>query len=115
MKYVLLIGICLTAGISLATTPAESSKVFNVTRTTIELYTRHCASCHGKDGRAKTTKSRLRYHARDLTNATWQEKVTDERIFNSIMNGKGKMPSYAKKLSEREVESLVIYVRAFRG
>ncbi len=77
------------------------------------LYTKQCASCHGKDGRSKTIKGRLK-HARDLTVREWQEKVSDERIFNSINNGKGKMPAYAKKLSQEQVESLVTYVRALK-
>ena len=46
-------------------------------------------------------------HARNLTDAEWQDRISEERIFNSIMNGKGKMPSYQKKLSEREIDLLV--------
>jgi mono/diheme cytochrome c family protein len=41
----------------------------------------------------------------------WQVNVSDERLFNSITNGKGKMPSFGKKLSEQEINSLVAYVR----
>ena len=78
-----------------------------------QLYAKHCASCHGRDGRAKTIKGKLK-HARDLSDREWQEKVSDERIFNSIMNGKGKMPSYSRKLSEPEINSLVSYVRGLK-
>jgi mono/diheme cytochrome c family protein len=78
-----------------------------------QLYAKQCASCHGKDGRAKTIKGKLK-HARNLTDAEWQEKVSDERIFNSIMNGKEKMPAFGKKLSQEQIEALVTYVRAFR-
>jgi mono/diheme cytochrome c family protein len=78
-----------------------------------QLYAKTCASCHGNDGRAKTIKGKLK-HARNLTEGEWQEKVSDERIFNSIMNGKGKMPSYAKKLSQEQIESLATYVRALK-
>ena len=53
-----------------------------------ELYAKNCASCHGRDGRAKTFKGKLK-HARDLAGSEWQGRVSDERIFNSIMNGKG--------------------------
>ncbi len=66
-----------------------------------------------KDGRAKTLKGKLK-HARDLTDSEWQGRVSDERLFNSIMNGKGKMPAYGKKLSEQEIDSLATYVRAFK-
>jgi mono/diheme cytochrome c family protein len=75
-----------------------------------ELFAKHCASCHGKDGRAKTFKAKFN-HARDLTDPLWQDEVSDERLFNSIMNGKKKMPAYRKKLSEAQVNSLIAYVR----
>jgi mono/diheme cytochrome c family protein len=78
-----------------------------------QLYAKHCASCHGKDGRAKTIKGKLK-HARNLTDAAWQEKVSDERIFNSIMNGKQKMPAYGKKLSQEQIEALATYVRTLK-
>jgi mono/diheme cytochrome c family protein len=81
------------------------------------LYGRHCASCHGPDGRAKTSKGKFS-HARDLTDARWHEDVTDERIFNSIMNGRnvrGNMPAFSDKLNEKEADSLVSFVRKFKG
>ena len=73
-----------------------------------------CARCHGKDGRAHTMRGRLS-HARDMTNASWQNEVTDERLFNSITKGKGKMPAYGKKLSEDQIDALVRYVRQLKG
>lgn len=89
-----------------------SSDVYNnsTARTAAELYAKRCASCHGKDGRAKTFKAKFN-HARNLADSEWQANVSDERIFNSIMNGKGKMPAHGKKLSEQEIDSLVSYVR----
>lgn len=79
----------------------------------LTIYGKRCASCHGKDGRAKTFKGRLR-SARNLTDPQWQADVSDERIFNSIMNGRGKMPSYGKKLPEADINSLVSYVRGLK-
>ncbi len=78
--------------------------------TAAEIYAKHCASCHGKDGRARTFKAKFN-HARDLTDPLWHDEVSDERLFNSIMNGKKKMPAYRKKLSEAQVNSLIAYVR----
>ena len=82
-----------------------------------QLYRRHCISCHGNDGRAKTSKGKFS-HARDLTDSQWQSDVSDERIFNSIMNGRnvrGNMPAFANKLNEKDVNSLVDYVRQLKG
>jgi len=73
-----------------------------------------CAKCHGRDGRAHTTRGRLS-HARDMTNAAWQNEVSDERLFNSINKGRGKnMPAYGKKLSEDQMDALVRYVRQLK-
>ena len=72
-----------------------------------------CASCHGKDGRAKTMRGKLS-HARNLSDAQWQADVTDERLFNSISNGRNKMPAFKKKLSEAEIDALVSYVRQLK-
>jgi mono/diheme cytochrome c family protein len=82
-------------------------------RTAAESYAKHCASCHGKDGRANTLKAKLK-RARDLTDRAWQDDASDERIFNAIMNGKRKMPGFSKKLSEQETDALVSYVRALK-
>lgn len=79
----------------------------------VAIYGRKCASCHGKDGRADTIKGKLR-SARNLTDPQWQDDVSDERIYNSIMNGRGKMPRYANKLSESDINSLVSYVRSLK-
>ena len=82
-----------------------------------QLYARHCASCHGNDGKSKTSKGKFS-HARDLTDVAWQDDVTDERIFNSIMNGRnvrGNMPAFSDKLNEKEADTLVSYVRKFQG
>jgi cytochrome c oxidase cbb3-type subunit III len=77
------------------------------------LFARNCATCHGKDGQAKTFKAKLN-RARNLTDAGWQASVTDERLFNSITNGRGHMPAWGKKLSEADINSLVAYVRQLK-
>jgi len=76
-------------------------------------YARNCATCHGKDGRSKTVKGKLK-HARDLTDARWQTDATDERIYNAIANGKGRMPAFKGKLTNEQIESLVAYVRGLK-
>jgi len=77
------------------------------------VYNGKCASCHGRDGRARSMHAKHE-HARDLTTAEWQDSVSDERIYNSISNGKGKMPGFRKKLSDAQIDELVNYVRRLR-
>ena len=101
---VLIIGGAKSRNVSASSASAvEASSVFNS----------KCASCHGKDGRARSLHGKHE-HARDLTSAEWQDSVSDERIYNSISNGKGKMPAFKKKLSDSQIDELVNYVRRFR-
>ena len=93
-----------------------SVNAVNNARTAPQLYRRYCVSCHGDDGRAKTSKGKFS-HARDLSDSQWQAEVSDERIFNSIMNGRnvrGNMPAFSKRLSEQEANSLVDFVRRLK-
>ena len=86
-------------------------------RSAPQLYRKYCVSCHGSDGRAKTSKGKFS-HARDLTDAQWHEEASDARIFNSIMNGRnvrGNMPAFSNKIDEKEADSLVNFVRRLRG
>lgn len=90
----------------------------NVTNTAIagdarSVYNSKCASCHGRDGRATSMHARHE-KARDITTGEWQDSVSDERIYNSISNGKGKMPAFKKKLSDSQIDELVNYVRRLR-
>lgn len=77
------------------------------------IYNRQCVSCHGRDGRGRTRKGR-QTHARDMTDGSWQDDVSDERLFNSISNGRNKMPAFRKKISENDIDTLVAHVRRMR-
>lgn len=77
------------------------------------IFNRQCVSCHGHDGRGRTRKGR-QTRARDMTAAEWQDDVSDERLFNSISNGRDKMPAFRTKISENDIDALVAYVRRLR-
>ena len=101
---------------SLSGVSATSEHSANYARPATQLYRRYCVSCHGTDGKAKTSKGKYS-HARDLTESDWQDDVSDERIFNSIRNGhnqRGNMPPFGHKLSEPEINSLVTFVRKMK-
>ncbi len=72
------------------------------------LYSKSCAKCHGANGGGTSMRGR------NLSDAKWQEKVSDERIFNSIANGRERMPAFGKKYSDAEIEALVAYVRKLK-
>ena len=91
-----------------------ANKTAGAQRDARTMFEGKCATCHGKDGRAKTFKAKFN-KARDLTDAAWQAEVSDERIYNSIANGRGKkMPAFAKKFSREEIETLASYVRSLK-
>ncbi|HEY6806092.1 MAG TPA: c-type cytochrome [Pyrinomonadaceae bacterium] len=77
------------------------------------LFLKNCASCHGKDGRAKTFKAKFN-HARNLADPRWQAAISDEHVYESILHGKEKMPAFGKKLTADEVAALVTYVRMLK-
>ena len=109
-----LIGVCSVCLPGLTARSADDDKSApRAGRDAAAIYAKSCATCHGKDGRAKTFKAKFN-HARNLTDAAWQADVSDERIYNSISNGRGKMPAFGKKLSEEEINGLVAYVRRFK-
>jgi mono/diheme cytochrome c family protein len=103
---------------SLASLPKANAKYeIETQRSAKLLFRQQCSKCHGMDGRAQSSKGKFS-HARDLTDPKWQDDVTDERIFNSIMNGRnvrGNMPKFADRFSEAEVNGLVTFVRDLRS
>jgi len=99
------------ANISAATYNEQNNK-----RPAAQLYSKYCTECHGTDGGSQVKKGK-RSHARDLSDAKWQDEVSDERIFNSIMNGRnvrGNMPAFNKKVTDEEADALVTYVRQLK-
>lgn len=76
------------------------------------LYTKHCALCHGQDGRGKPVYRKQGQP--DFTDANWQKAHTDAQITAVTKNGKGKfMKPYKDKLSDDEIKAVVARIRAF--
>lgn len=75
------------------------------------LFAESCATCHGKDGRARTFHGWL-VGAQNLTDVHWQ--ATDDEIIDAIKTGPKAMPAFEKKLSAAEIEALADYVHTFQ-
>jgi mono/diheme cytochrome c family protein len=103
--FIALAALGLTLGLGDAARAADASA----------LYDRHCASCHGKDGKAGTAMGR-KLGVKDLT----QSKTADAEIQTSIKDGykdkqgKLKMPGFKEKLSADEITALLNHVKALR-
>lgn len=82
-------------------------------------WTKHCASCHGKDGKGQTKAGRMA-SVKDMTEAGYQASFDDQRALKQIKEGmkddKGKerMKPFGDKLSDAEIKELVAYVRTLK-
>ncbi len=99
-----------TAALSLAliipaTAPANA--MFDETSTT---YKSKCASCHGMDGKANTAKGKeLKVRALDSAEV---KGMSDQKLLEVILKGKGKMQAYEKALGKEKCQALVAYCRS---
>ena len=80
-------------------------------------WTKHCASCHGKDGKGQTKAGKIA-GAKDQTDAQYQASLKDDKMFKSIKEGikdgeKIKMKP-AEGLSDDEIKALMAHVRSFK-
>ena len=73
------------------------------------LYKAKCAICHGIDGSADTAIGKD-LKAKDLRSAGTQ-KMSDEKLYQVIAKGRGKMPAFERSLGEDKCRQLVAYLR----
>ena len=71
-----------------------------------ELWTEHCAECHGADGRGVEAR-RTFYPQVDLTRSQLIADNARGSIYRHIAFGWGTMPGFKHKLEQREMERLV--------
>lgn len=107
MKRKLVLAACLPllAGAALAADVAEN-------------WTKHCVSCHGKDGKGQTKAGRMA-GVKDQTDAQYQAGLKDDKMFTSIKEGlkdgaKEKMKPFKEKLTDDEIKALIAHVRSLK-
>jgi len=95
-------------------TSAQSKRKLSATE---DLFRTNCARCHGADGRGDTPLGHT-YNSPDFTDNGWWQKHSDitstKSLVSIVINGKGGMPAFGKKLKSAEIKGLVNYVRRFR-
>ena len=79
---------------------------------------KHCAKCHGKDGKGKT-KMGKKLKVVDYTDPKVQAKFKDPDMIKITVEGKKKgsrtlMKPYKGVLTEKEIKDLVAYIRKFK-
>ncbi|MCF7764227.1 MAG: c-type cytochrome [Verrucomicrobia bacterium] len=80
---------------------------------------KHCAACHGNDGKGNTKAGR-KAKVKDLSDAEHQKSFTDEKAAEAIkdgvkVDGKEVMKGYGDKLSADEIKDLVAFIRKFKS
>ena len=103
---------CLLASLLVSWLPARAGAA----PTAPENWAKHCADCHGENGKSQTRLGR-KAGAPDLTDKKRQAKLTDEDAFKGIKfgrknsRGEEKMDAFGDGLSDREITELVAFVR----
>jgi mono/diheme cytochrome c family protein len=80
----------------------------------LALYTKNCASCHGKAGLGDGVKARaLKEFPGDFSKADFQDQ-TDGEHFYKTKTGRGEMPKYEGKLSDDDIWNVVNFMRTLK-
>ena len=79
------------------------------------IYEKHCAACHGTDGRADTPIGRLlRPRPRNFADPIIMARVDDSQMFAAIKLGRPgtAMPSWGELLSPTDIFDVMHYIRS---
>jgi cytochrome c5 len=78
-----------------------------------QIYSLDCTICHGTNGDGKTDLAKdMQLTLKDWTDPKALADQSEKDLFNTIRNGKGKMPAEdAGRAKDDEVWNLIIYIR----
>lgn len=97
--------------------PLNSSIVAQLDKASIErgkiLYTRHCLSCHGEQGKGDGPDARKQEH-RPANLQKLAREVKNFKFFMSVSQWQGDMPGWQQSFTDLENEDLVSYIKSFR-
>jgi len=77
---------------------------------TESIYKAKCAACHAADGSGDTAMGKKL--AVESFSAPAVAKLSDAAFIEITTKGKGKMPSYDKKITDDQIKDLVKYIRS---
>ena len=84
------------------------------TKAGLALYTKNCASCHGKTGLGDGVKARtLKESPGDFSKAAFQTQA-DWDLFYKTKTGRGEMPKYEGKLADDDIWNIVNFLRTLK-
>jgi mono/diheme cytochrome c family protein len=100
-RFIPLVSLLLIATTSLVAQAPGSNSTLSSNR----VFQNSCAKCHGK------TAAGRRFGGPSLVSEKIRSASTEE-LRNIIANGKGRMPKYAEKLSEAEIDTVVQQIKS---
>ena len=87
---------------------AESIKVGRM------VYSKNCASCHGKTGKGDGVKARgLDTFPGDFSGDYFQNQADGEHFYKTKF-GRSEMPKYENKIDDEDIWNMVNYMRTFK-
>ncbi|MBI4063223.1 MAG: c-type cytochrome [Elusimicrobia bacterium] len=95
---------------------APPAPAANVDAAGAKLFAAKCASCHGKDAKGSPAMAKMFKVDAAALNLVDQETGAkkDEELTRTTQKGKGKMPSFAGKLKDEEIGSIISYLRSLK-
>jgi cytochrome c6 len=108
MKKLMVIGVALLVASAVSVRAADAK----------ENWEKHCAKCHGPDGKGKT-KMGEKLEIKDYTDAKVQADMKDDAMIKAIKEGvkdgdKTKMKAFGDALSDDEIKALIKFIRDFK-
>jgi cytochrome c oxidase cbb3-type subunit 3 len=85
------------------------------------LHVRHCAECHGADGKAEVIVMHMDVPPKDQSDPVYMKTLPDAYLYLAICRGGegvGKnfiMPAWGDLLSDQDIKDLVAQIRTFSG
>ena len=84
------------------------------TKAGLAIYTKNCASCHGKAGLGDVVKAMaLKEFPGDFSKADYQGQSDGDHFFKT-KTGRSEMPKYEGKLADNDIWNVVNYMRTFK-
>lgn len=81
-----------------------------------KVYADKCARCHGVSGKGDGPKAEtLEKKPADYTDKKKMGGLTDVHLKKTVLDGEAPMPAYKGKISEKDLEDVIGYIRTFAG
>jgi mono/diheme cytochrome c family protein len=79
-----------------------------------KIYADKCARCHGVSGKGDGPKAdTLEKKPANYTDKKKMGEFTDVQLKQVVLDGKQPMPAYKGKMSDKELEDVIAYIRTF--